>query len=109
MPTDIYQLVASVHWDKRGRHRANLVVNGEVVAHATTDDDAAGMSALATIDPDKDIVEVVAYGASEIKGPYASTIGKPVELTGTPVPEDPLTREAAPPRPSRTRDCNFQP
>ena len=76
----VYELSARVYWNEKGTHGAAIKVNGEVVVHVATDEEEAGLSTLTTIDPDKDVVEVEAYGASQIKGPYASTTGKKIEL-----------------------------
>ena len=55
-------------------------MNDEVVDHRTIDGDEVGLSTWATIDPDKDVVRVVAYGASQIKGPYAASTGTIAKL-----------------------------
>ncbi len=74
MTTDVYRISARVYWLGKELHQAAITVNGKVVSHCTTDEDEAGLSVLATIDPDKDIVEVVAYGSSQIRGPLKTPI-----------------------------------
>ena len=78
-----YHITARVYWAEKGQHQAAITVNDKVVVRALVDEDEAGLTTIATIDPGKDIVEVVAHGASQIKGPFISTVGEPVEMTST--------------------------
>jgi len=71
---DLHCLSARAIWPEKTNDRVKILVNGKVMAAGAAGESESVASTLCYLDPTADKIEVQAFGASEIRGPFLQRV-----------------------------------